>query len=71
MGVSLVMFSHYMQKECYYLGGNVFEQTRITLQKWLILIYWWVRELAVTDASEEAEVSKHVGINVYQWLWEY
>ena len=40
------------------LLGNFFEQTRITLQKWLILIYWWVRELAVTDASEEAEVSK-------------
>ena len=41
-------------------GRERFEQTRITLQKWLILIYWWVRELAVTDASEEAEVSKHV-----------
>ena len=37
--------------------GTFFEQTRITLQKWLILIYWWVREYAVTDAIEEAEVS--------------
>ena len=50
--------------------GTFFEQTRITLQKWLILINWWVREYAVTDAIEEAEVSKHVGIDVYQWLRE-
>ena len=53
------------------LLGNFFEQTRIPLQKWLILIYWWVREFAVADAIQEAEVSKHVGINVYQWLREY
>ena len=46
------------------------EQTRICLQKWLILIYWWVREYSVTDAMEEAEVSKHVAIDVYQWLRE-
>ena len=47
-----------------------FQRTRITLQKLLILIYWWVREYAVTDAMEEAEVSKHVAIDVYQCLWE-
>ena len=29
-----------------------------------------MREYAVTDAIEEAEVSKHVGIDVYQWLRE-
>ena len=49
---------------------RLFEQTRISLQKWLILIYWWVREYSVTDAMEEAEVSKHVAVNVYQWLCE-
>ena len=47
-----------------------FEQTRISLQKWLILIYWWVREYSATDAMEEAEVFKHVAIDVYQWLRE-
>ena len=50
--------------------GTFFQQTRISLQKWLILIYWWVREYAVTDAMEEAEVSKHVTVDVYQWLRE-
>ena len=50
--------------------GTFFQQTRISLQKWLILIYWWVREYAVTDAMEEAEVSKHVAVDVYQWLME-
>ena len=47
-----------------------FERTRISLQKWLILIYWWVREYSVTDAMEEAEVSKRVAVDVYQWLNE-
>lgn len=47
-----------------------FEKTRISLQKWLILIYWWVREYSVTDAMEEAEISRHTAIDVYQWLRE-
>ena len=47
-----------------------FERTRISLQKWLILIYWWVREYSITDAMEEAEVSKHMAVDVYQWLRE-
>ena len=42
----------------------------MTLQKWLILFYWWVKEYTVTDAMEEAEVSKHVAVDVYQWLGE-
>ena len=50
--------------------GTFFQQTRISLQKWLILIYWWVREYAVTDAMEEAEVSKHVAIDVYHAVAE-
>ena len=50
--------------------GTFFQNTMITLQKWLILIYWWVREYSVTLAKEEAEVSKHTAIDVYQWLRE-
>ena len=50
--------------------GSFFEKTRISLQKWLILIYWWVREYSVTDAMEEASVSKTTAIDVYQWLRE-
>ena len=50
--------------------GTFFEKTVISLQKWLLLIYWWSREYPVTAAMEEAKVSKHTAIDVYQWLRE-
>ena len=34
------------------------------------MIYFWVREYPVTDATEEAEVHKGTAIDVYQWLRE-
>ena len=40
----------------------------MSLQKWLILLYWWVREYPVTDASEEAQVSKTTGVQAYQYF---
>ncbi len=45
-------------------------KSRLTLQKWMILLYWWVREYPVTDAAEEAEVRRDTTINVYQWFRE-
>ena len=50
--------------------GSFFEKTRISFQKWLILIYWWVRQYPVTDAIEEAKVAKSTAIDIYQWLRE-
>ena len=50
--------------------GTFFKKTVISLQKWLILIYWWSREYPVTAAMEEAKVLKHTAIDVYQWLRE-
>jgi hypothetical protein len=47
-----------------------FEKSRLPLQKWVILMYMWVRQYPVTDACEEAEVGEHTAIDVYQWLWE-
>ena len=46
--------------------GTFVQNTRITLQKCLILIDWWVREYCM----EEADVSKHIAVDVYQWLRE-
>ena len=43
---------------------------RLTLQKWLILMYCWAREYPVGDAAEEAEVQQKTAIDVYQWLRE-
>ena len=51
-------------------SGSFFEKSRITLQKWLILLYWWARQYPVSDAEEEAGVSNRMAIDVYQWLRE-
>ena len=49
---------------------SFFDKSRLTLQQWLILLYWWAREYPVTDAQEEARVSKKMAIDAYQWLRE-
>jgi len=50
--------------------GSFFAKSRISLQKWLLLMYLWAREYPVTDAKEEAEVDKHTAIDIYQWFRE-
>ena len=50
--------------------GSFFSRSKLTLQKWLILLYWWVRKYPVTDAAEEAKVEHNTAIAVYQWLRE-
>ena len=51
-------------------AGSFFDKSRLSLQKWIVLLYWWVREYPVTDAAEEAQVGRDTAINVYQWLRE-
>ena len=48
--------------------GSFFTESKITLQKWLILLYWWVREYPVSDAAEEAEVTRATGIQAYLYF---
>ena len=50
--------------------GSFFSKSRLTLQKWLILMYMWAREYPVKDAAEEAEVQEKTAIDLYQWLRE-
>lgn len=50
--------------------GSFFHKSRLTLQKWLILMLWWAREYAVTEAAQEAEVDKNTAVDVYRWLRE-
>ena len=50
--------------------GSFFHKSHIALQKWLLLIYPWVRQYPVTDAAEEAEVDKRTAIDIFQWLRE-
>ena len=50
--------------------GSFFHKSKLTLQRWLILLYWWVRQYPVTDAAEEAKVEPNTAVAVYQWLRE-
>ena len=50
--------------------GSFFAKSRLTLQKWLLIIYMWVRQYPVTDVAEEAEVELHTAIDIFQWLRE-
>lgn len=49
-------------------AGRFFSKSKLTLHKWLVLIYWWVRDYPVSDTAEEAKVGRYTAINVYQWL---
>ena len=51
-------------------AGSFFSKSKLPLQKWMVLIYWWVRDYPVSDAAEEAHVGRDTTINVYQWLRE-
>ena len=50
--------------------GSFFEKSKLPLRKWLVLLYWWSREYPVLMATEEAEITKHTAIDVFQWLRE-
>ena len=50
--------------------GSFFSKSKITVQRWLLLLYWWARQYPVTDAMQEAEVHKGMVIDVDQWLRE-
>lgn len=44
--------------------GSFFSQSRLPLQKWLLLMYWWGRQYPVGDAMEEAQVTEATAIQV-------
>ena len=48
-------------------SGTFFEQSRLQLRQWIVLMYWWAREYPVKDAAEEAEVDKKTAIQIYQY----
>ena len=50
--------------------GSFFSKSRITLQNWLLIMYWWARQFPVTDTAEDAQVEEKTAIDVYQWLRE-
>ena len=48
--------------------GSFFTKSRLSLQKWLILLFYWARQFPVKDAGKDAEVHKNTACDVYRWL---
>ena len=44
-----------------------FDQSRLQLRQWIVLMYWWARQYPVSDAAEEAEVDEKTAIQIYQY----
>ena len=61
----------YCNKRITIRDGSYFEKSKLTLQNWLILIYWWARQYLVTDAAEEAEVTKATAIQVVKYYYYF
>ena len=50
--------------------GSFFSKSRLSLQKWMIVMYWWASQYPVTDCKDEAEISEPAAIDIHQWLRE-
>ena len=50
--------------------NSFFTKSRLTLQKWLLMMQMWSRERPVGDAAGEAEISERTAIDIYQWFRE-
>ena len=50
--------------------GSFFEKSKLPLKKWLLIIHFWSRQLPVTDAELQLEISRSTAIDIYQWLRE-
>ena len=44
--------------------------SRLSLQKWLLLIHYWARNYPVTDSAEETKVDAGTAVDVFQWFRE-
>ena len=48
--------------------GTFLAGSKLALQQWMILLYWWARQYPVTDTAEEAKVTKASAIQWYQYF---
>jgi hypothetical protein len=67
-GVSWYCLQCYTRKSI--REGSFFSKSKLSLQKWLLLLHYWVRETPVTQAMEDAEVDKRTAVDSYQWFRE-
>lgn len=50
--------------------GSFFSKSKLTLQQWLIVIFWRVHEYPVTKAATAADVAEDTACDIFQWLRE-
>lgn len=55
---------------CTIRKDSFFEKSRLSLQKWMIAMYWWARQYPVKDMAQEAQIELGTAIDIYQWLRE-
>ncbi len=48
--------------------GSFFSKSRLPLQKWLLLMQKWSRELPVIEAADDVEVTEKSAIQLYQYF---
>ena len=48
--------------------GSFFDKSRMTLQQWIMLLFFWADDTPVSKATKHAQVSEHTSIDVYEWL---
>ena len=48
--------------------GSFFSLSKLDLQQWLVLLYWWCRQYPVADAAEEVNVSWVSAIQAFQYI---
>ena len=47
---------------------SFFSKSRLSLQKWLLLMHLWSRDCPVTDAAQEVEITEKSAIQIYQYF---
>ena len=52
----------------HYKKRQFFDKSRLSLQKWLLLMFFWARQDPVSHAKIDTEVSIDAAIDVYGWL---
>ena len=50
--------------------GSFFAKSRLTLQKWLIMLYMWARDYPIKDVAEEVEADASTVVDAFQWFRE-
>ena len=48
----------------------LFKKSRVSLQKWLLLIHLWARNYPLTDAADEAKIDAGTAVDIFQWFHE-